>query len=104
MTWSDAIGWTATAVFTASYFTRGPATLRRVQMAGALLWMTYGVVTRASPVVVANVLVLGAAFWAEHRHRRDRPEASPGEVTGHAVRPHVDAAGPRLTKAAARAS
>ena len=70
MTLPDGIGWLATSVFTASYLTRTPMALRRVQMAGASLWFSYGVVTRATPVLVANLLVLGAACWAEVRHRR----------------------------------
>ena len=72
MTLADAIGWTATAVFTASYLTRRQSTLRRVQMSGACLWLTYGLVTQAAPVIGSNILVLGAAVWAEHRHRRDQ--------------------------------
>ena len=40
MSVADTIGWTATAVFTASYLTNGPARLRRVQMVGASLWLT----------------------------------------------------------------
>jgi len=71
MTVADSIGWTATAVFTASYLTSGQATLRRVQMAGASLWLTYGLVTQAPPVIGSNILVLSAACWAEFRHRRD---------------------------------
>jgi hypothetical protein len=70
MTLPDTIGWIATSVFTASYLTTRPASLRRVQMAGASLWFGYGVVTRATPVMVANLLVLGAACWAEVRERR----------------------------------
>ena len=78
MTLADAIGWTATAVFTASYLTRGQSALRRVQMSGACLWLTYGLVTQAAPVIGSNILVLGAAVWAEHRHRRDqRTSATP---------------------------
>ena len=72
MTLPDGIGWVATSVFTASYLTRTPMALRRVQMAGASLWFSYGVVTRATPVMVANLLVLGAACWAEVRDRRAR--------------------------------
>jgi hypothetical protein len=88
MTLADGIGWTATAVFTASYLTRGPSSLRRVQMAGASLWLTYGLVTQAAPVIGSNVLVLGAALWAEHRYRRDRREtlaAPPPTVRGMAA-------------------
>ena len=34
-----------------------PSVLRGVQMQGALLWITYGVLIKASPVIVANMLV-----------------------------------------------
>ena len=64
------LGWTATAVFVGSYFFTRAEVLARVQMAGALLWMAYGVLVRAPPVVVANVLVLSAAAWKGLRARR----------------------------------
>ena len=89
MTLGDSIGWTATAVFTASYLTSGQATLRRVQMAGASLWLTYGLVTEAPPVIGSNILVLSAACWAEYRHRRSLPVAQPGPATN--TRPGVQA-------------
>jgi hypothetical protein len=57
------LGWTATAVFVASYFCARPSALKRVQMAGALMWVAYGLLIGASPVVVANLLVFGAAAW-----------------------------------------
>jgi uncharacterized protein with PQ loop repeat len=41
--------------------------LRSVQMVGASLWVTYGVLINASPVIVANVLVLSAAAWTTFR-------------------------------------
>lgn len=92
MTLADTIGWAATAVFTASYLTRGAATLRRVQMAGASLWLAYGVAVQAAPVIGANALVLGAAFWAEHRHRRDCRRAEPGHVAAGDGRAQPEAA------------
>jgi hypothetical protein len=58
------LGWTATAVFVGSYFCVKPAALKRAQMVGALIWVTYGLLIGASPVVVANLLVFGAAAWA----------------------------------------
>lgn len=76
MTLADSIGWTATAVFTASYLTKEHATLRRVQMAGASLWLTYGLVMQAPPVIGSNILVLTAACWAEYRHRRSMRRAT----------------------------
>lgn len=59
----DCLGWAATAVFVGSYFFARPSLLRAAQMLGALLWMTYGVLIKASPVIVANVLVFSAAAW-----------------------------------------
>ena len=65
----DYLGWAATAVFVSSYFFERPEVLRGVQMAGAVLWIVYGVLLGAIPVVVANLLVLSAAAWASVRTR-----------------------------------
>ena len=64
---TDYLGWAATAVFVASYFFTRAHAIRRVQMLGALMWATYGVLIGASPVIVANVLVFGAAAWTTMR-------------------------------------
>lgn len=56
------IGWVATAAFAASYFCRQPAVLRRVQALAALLWIGYGVIIKAPPVIVANLVVAGIAL------------------------------------------
>lgn len=61
------IGWVATAVFVGSYLCTRAEALRKVQMVGAVLWIGYGVVMQAAPVITANVLVLGAAAWASRR-------------------------------------
>lgn len=58
------LGWLATAVFVGSYLCKGSDTLKRVQMIGALMWIIYGLLIRATPVVAANLLVLAAAGWA----------------------------------------
>jgi uncharacterized protein with PQ loop repeat len=65
----DYLGWTATAAFVGSYFFTLPSLLRGAQMFGALLWVTYGVLIKASPVIVANVLVFSAAAWTIYRKR-----------------------------------
>jgi hypothetical protein len=67
--WISALGWTATAVFVGSYFFSRPALLRAVQMIGAILWITYGLLIGASPVIVANALVFSAAAWTMLRPR-----------------------------------
>ena len=64
---TDWLGWAATGVFVASYACRTEQALRRTQMAGSVLWMLYGVVMHAAPVVVANLLVFGAAAWTGRR-------------------------------------
>lgn len=72
----DAVGWVATAVFVSSYFFRRPETLRRVQIMGALVWIAYGVLLGAPPVIAANVLLIVAAAWTVHRagrHVKDAP-------------------------------
>jgi hypothetical protein len=69
------IGWVATAVFASSYLFKRPAALRRVQALAAVLWVVYGVIIKAAPVVVANLVVAGAAmvssFGALRRPARD---------------------------------
>jgi hypothetical protein len=57
------LGWVATAVFVGSYFFKQPSALRAVQMSGAVLWIVYGVMINAIPVIAANALVFAAAAW-----------------------------------------
>jgi hypothetical protein len=57
----DWIGWIATAVFASSYLFKQPLALRRVQASAALLWVIYGAIIHALPVVVANLIVAGMA-------------------------------------------
>jgi hypothetical protein len=69
----DWIGWFATALFASSYFCKQPVTLRRVQGVAALAWAVYGVLIHALPVVVANVIVTGAAVWTSLGRDRGMP-------------------------------
>jgi hypothetical protein len=69
---ADTVGWVATAVFVASYFSGRAEVLVRVQIAGALIWMGYGVLTKAPPVIAANLLVVAAALWKARRERAAR--------------------------------
>ena len=57
------LGWLATAVFVGSYLCKGSAALKRMQMIGALMWVVYGLVIGATPVVAANLLVFTVAGW-----------------------------------------
>jgi len=56
LVWLNVIGWTATAVFSTSYFFKEAATLRKIQAAAATLWVFYGVAIHSAPVVAANLL------------------------------------------------
>jgi hypothetical protein len=69
MAMTEMLGWIATAVFVSSYFFKRPALLRAAQMLGACLWILYGAIIGAIPVVVANGLVFGAAAWTLLRAR-----------------------------------
>ena len=74
----DALGWVATAVFSVSYFFRKPAALRRVQAAGACLWIAYGLAIGALPVVAANVIVAVAALYSMRRGEQVEPPFTGG--------------------------
>jgi hypothetical protein len=70
---ANALGWVATAVFVGSYFFRRPAVLRAIQMFGSALWIVYGALIAAKPVIAANVLVFAAAGWTLLRAPRTMP-------------------------------
>jgi len=65
--WVDILGWVATTVFVGSYFFSRASLLRATQMGGAMLWIAYGCLIGASPVIVANALVFSAAAWTTFR-------------------------------------
>ncbi len=58
---SDVFGWLATAIFAGSYFVRNPVTMRWVQACAAICWILYGVLLHATPVIVANLIVVSLA-------------------------------------------
>jgi len=61
------IGWVATAFFASSYFFKQPNALRKVQAGAALLWVIYGLIIHAFPVVVANLVVASVALYSSLR-------------------------------------
>jgi hypothetical protein len=69
------LGWVATGVFVGSYFFSRPAALRAVQMVGATLWIVYGFLIEATPVIAANALVFAAAAWTCFAARKPRSTA-----------------------------
>ena len=73
----EVLGWAAAGVFTTSYFFTRPRTLRRAQMLGAAMWLAYGVLLHANPVVVANLLNLVAMAWTARRAAARTPSPPP---------------------------
>ena len=66
------IGWVATAIFASSYLFREPRLLRGIQAGAALLWVAYGLMIQAMPVVVANVVVAGMALGSAWNRQATR--------------------------------
>lgn len=62
----DGLGWLATAAFALSYFCSATR-LRLLQGLAALMWIGYGVMIRAVPVIVANLIVSGLALYSALR-------------------------------------
>jgi hypothetical protein len=60
----DWIGWIATALFVSSYLFKDPMALRRIQALAASLWVAYGLMLDATPIVVANLLVAAIAIYS----------------------------------------
>jgi hypothetical protein len=65
----DLLGWLATALFAASYLLKSPSALRRCQAAAAVVWIFYGILIRAAPVVAANLIVAAMALGSTYRIR-----------------------------------
>ena len=61
------VGWVATALFASSYFFKQPMALRKVQAGAAMLWVIYGLIIHAFPVVVANLVVASVALYSSLR-------------------------------------
>ncbi len=63
----DWIGWVATAIVASSYFSKQATTLRRIQGVAALVWLSYGVLIHAMPIIVANAVVAVVAIYSSFR-------------------------------------
>jgi len=65
----DWIGWVATALFAVSYLCKRPGSVSRVQAVAALIWMSYGIMLGATPIIVANMIVAVMATYSAWRQR-----------------------------------
>ena len=78
---TDWLGWVATAVFLASYACRNQSRLRQTQAAAALVWVGYGVLLHAIPLIVANVLVAAVAVYSSLTPARPTDPDSPAHLS-----------------------
>jgi hypothetical protein len=76
------IGWVATALFAGSYFCKQAATLRRLQALAALMWIGYGLIIEAAPVVAANSVVAALAIYSSRKQRGARKSPEGDESYG----------------------
>jgi hypothetical protein len=67
----ELIGWTATALFASSYFFSTPSKLRWIQACAAVMWIAYGAMIGAKPVVVSNLIVAVAAAYTTFAGKRE---------------------------------
>jgi inner membrane protein len=72
---ADGIGWLATSLFVGSYWCKDQQALRRIQALAACLWVVYGTLMQAPPVIAANVLVAVVAAYSSLGKGR-RPAAA----------------------------
>jgi hypothetical protein len=89
----EALGWLATAAFASSYLLKEPIALRRSQAFAALLWVAYGAIIHAVPVVVANLVVAGAALYSSLKRP---PSIAAGDVLGDSSAPQALTPAPDL--------
>jgi hypothetical protein len=76
----DVIGWAATAIFLASYSCSDARKLRLMQAAAALVWVSYGAMLHAIPIIVANLLVAGVAAYSAVQGLRQGRAAGTGDA------------------------
>lgn len=75
----DAIGWLATATFASSYFFSNQQWLRLLQASASTLWMIYGILIGAKPMIVANFIVATLAIASAYKQRPRYSTASSSE-------------------------
>ena len=62
------VGWFATVLFAGSYLFREPRSLSIMQAVAAIVWIIYGAIIGAGPVIVCNVAVALMATFAAYRY------------------------------------
>jgi hypothetical protein len=69
------VGWVATVLFAGSYLFKEPRSLSIMQAVAALVWIVYGSIIGAGPVIAANVAVATMACYSAWRYTTSKPAA-----------------------------
>jgi uncharacterized protein with PQ loop repeat len=67
----ESIGWFATLAFASSYLLKNENHLRYMQAFASVIWIIYGGIIGAKPVIVANVIVAALAMVSALRSRNE---------------------------------
>ena len=69
MTLAALLGWFGTGLQAISFLFRDAKVLRSLQAFAAVVWLSYGALIEAPPVMVANLIVVSLALYSLWRDR-----------------------------------
>ena len=59
----DIVGWTATIFIIISFLINNMLWLRIINMVGAALWLTYGIIDTSYSIIFLNVIIVSIQFY-----------------------------------------
>ena len=59
----DIVGWAATIFFIISFLINNMLWLRIINMVGAALWLTYGIIDTSYSIIFLNVIIVSIQFY-----------------------------------------
>ena len=59
----DMVGWTATLFIIISFLINNMLWLRIINMVGASLWLTYGIIDTSYSIIFLNVIIVSIQFY-----------------------------------------
>ena len=69
MNWIEGLGYLATGVTLLSMIVKDMYTLRWINSAGCLLWISYGLIKGDFPIILVNTTILGIHIISLIRHK-----------------------------------
>jgi len=59
----DVVGWAATLFIIISFLINNMLWLRIINMVGAILWLTYGIIDTSYSIIFLNVIIVSIQFY-----------------------------------------